>query len=220
MENRIEVFRGLFNYNYYTYTLRDTERFSGVWKKTILFILLSGLIFGLSAYFGVDSEYLSKKLTSIPRAEYEMNKALFLAGQIIQGLFFGAIMLFLPALFFWTVTDLEFKRLLTIQLFVMPIFLLEKLLIVPMALYLGLTKISSPFSLGVIAQYITGNDFIIHFLAYISIFKIWAIFIEYKYLKAMTEKNPKIVLLLVIGIHLVIWLFAALFSFIRMENIL
>lgn len=220
MENRIEVFRGLFNYNYYTYTLRDTERFPGVWKKTILFILLSGLIFGFSAYFGIDSEYLSRKLTSIPRAEYEMNKSLFLAGQIIQGLFFGAIMLFLPALFFWTVTDLEFKRLLTIQLFVMPIFLLEKLLIVPMALYLGLTKISSPFSLGVIAQYITGNDFILHFLAYISIFKIWAIFIEYKYLKAMTDKNPKIVLLLVIGIHLVIWLFAALISFIRMENIL
>ncbi|MBT2678690.1 hypothetical protein J7E38_06715 [Bacillus sp. ISL-35] len=220
MENRIEVIRGLFNYNYYTYKLRDTERFPGIWKKTILFILLSGLIFGFSAYFGVDSEYLSKKLTSIPRAEYEMNKALFLAGQIIQGLFFGAIMLFLPALFFWTLTDLEFKRLLTIQLFVMPILLLEKLLIVPMAIYLGLTKISSPFSLGVIAQYITGNDFIIQFLAYISIFKIWAIFIEYKYLKAMTDKNPKIILLLVIVIHLVIWLFAALISFVRMENIL
>ncbi|WP_226679082.1 hypothetical protein [Mesobacillus jeotgali] len=220
MENRIEVFRGLFNHNYYTYKLRGAERFPGVWKKTILFILLSGLIFGISAYLGVDSEYISKKLTSIPRAEYEMNKLLFLAGQVIQGLVFGAIMLFLPAMFFWTVTDLEFKRLLTIQLFVMPIVLLEKLLIVPMAIYLGLTKISSPFTLGVIAQYITGNDFIIQFLAYISIFKIWAIFIEYKYLKAMTDKNPKIVLLLILAIHLIIWLFAALFSFIQMDKIL
>jgi hypothetical protein len=220
MDNTIAVFRGLFNYNYYTYKLRDTESFPGVWKKTILFILLSGLIFGFNAYFGVDSEYLSKKLTAIPRAEYEMNKTLFLAGQILQGLFFGAIMLFLPALFFWTVTDLEFKRLLTIQLFIMPILLLEKLLVLPMALYLGLTKVSSPFSLGVIAQYITGNEFIIHFLAYISIFKIWAIFIEYKYLKAMTDKNPKIIVLLILAIHLVIWLFAALFSFIQMEKIL
>lgn len=220
MENNIEVFRGLFNYHYYTYKLRDAERFPGVWKKTILFILLSGMIFGFSAYFGIESEYLSKKLTSISRAEYEMNKLLFLSGQILQGLVSGAIMLFLPALFFWTVTDLEFKRLLSIQLFVMPILLLEKVLYVPMALYLGLTKVSSPFSLGVIAQYITGNDFIIHFLAYISIFKIWAIFIEFKYLNAMTDKNPKIVLLLVIAIHLIIWLFAALISFIRMENIL
>jgi hypothetical protein len=220
LNNTIEVFRGLFNYNYCTYKLRDTERFPGIWKKTILFILLSGLIFGFSAYLGVDSEYLSKKLTSIPRAEYEMNKLLFLAGQTIQGLVFGAVMLFLPALFFWTVTDLEFKRLLTIQLFIMPVLLLEKLLIVPMALYLGLTKVSSPFSLGVIGQYITGNDFIIHFLAYISLFKIWTIFIEYKYLKALTDKNPKIVLLLILAIHLVICLFAALFSFVQMEKIL
>lgn len=220
MENRIEVFRGIFNYNYYTYKLRDTERFPGVWKKTLLFILLSGLIFGFSAYFGVDSEYLSKKLTSIPKAEYEMNKSLFLAGQILQGLVFGAIMIFLPALFFWTVTDLELKRLLTIQLFIMPILLLEKLLFVPIAVYLGLTKVSSPFSFGVIAQYITGNDFIIYFLSYISIFKIWAIFIEYKYLKAMADKSPKIILLLILALNLVIWLFAALISFIQMEKIL
>ena len=220
MENRIEVFRGLFNHNYYTYKLRGAERFPGVWKKTIMFILLSGLIFGFSAYLGVDSEYLSKKLTSIPRAEYEMNKLLFLTGQIIQGLVFGAIMHFLPALFFWTVTDLEFKRLLTIQLFIMPILLLEKLLIIPMALYLGLTKISSPFSLGIIGQYLTGNEFVIHFLAYISLFKIWTIFIEYKYLKAMSDQNPKIILLLILAINLIIWLFAALLSFIQMDKIL
>lgn len=220
MDNRIEVIRGLFNYNYYTYKLRDSERFLGVWKNAVILILLSGLIFGISAYFGVDSEYLSKKLTSISRNEYEMNKFLFLAGQTIQGLFFGASMLFLPALFFWTMTDLEFKRLLTIQFFVMPIFLLEKLLIVPLALFLGLTKVSSPFSLGVIAQYITGNDFIIHFLAYLSLFKVWAIFIEYKYLKMLTDKSPRMVILLILAIHLVIWLFAALFSFIQMEKIL
>ncbi|RSD27069.1 hypothetical protein [Mesobacillus subterraneus] len=220
MENQIQVFRGLFNYNYYTYKLRDSEQFPGVWKKAVLFILLSGLIFGISAYFGVDSEYLSKKLTSVTRAEYEMNKFLFLAGQAIQGLVFGAILLFLPALFFWTLTDLEFKRLLTIQFFIMPILLLEKLLYVPMAVYLGLTKVSSPFSLGVIAQYITGNDFIIHFLSYISLFKVWAIFIEYKYLKVMIDKSPKIVMLLILAIHLIIWLFAALFSFVQMEKIL
>ncbi|MDQ0413826.1 hypothetical protein [Mesobacillus stamsii] len=220
MENRIEVFRGLLHYRYYTYKLRDAERFPGVWKKTIVWILLSGLIFGFSAYYGVDSEYLSRKLAAIPRAEYEMTKLLFLAGQILQGLFFGATMLFLPALFFWAVTDLEYKRLLVIQLFTMPILLLEKLLLVPLAIYLGLTKISSPFSLGIITQYITENGWLIYFFANLSIFKIWTIFLEYKYVTAMTDKNPKLILLMVIAIQLVIWLFVALLSFIRMENIL
>jgi MFS family permease len=220
MNNRVEVLRGLFNYHYYAYKLRDSEDVPGVWKNTALLILLSGLGFGISAYFGIGSEYLSRKLTSISREEYEMHKLLFMAGQTILGLVFGAIMIFLPALFFWTLSDLELKKLLTIQFFVLPIFLLEKLVVLPLALSLGLTQISSPFALGTIAQYITGNTFIIYFLASISIFKVWAIFIEYKYLKMLTGKNPRIVLLMVIGINLVFWLFSALFSFVQFEKIL
>jgi hypothetical protein len=220
MNNRVEVLRGLFNYNYYTYKLRDAEDVPGVWKNAALLILLSGLIFGISAYFGIGSEYLSKKLTTISREEYEMHKLLFMAGQTILGIVFGAVMIFLPALFFWTLSDVELKKLLTIQFFVLPIFLLEKLIIIPLALTLGLTHISSPFSLGVIAQYITGNDFIVYFLASISFFKAWAIFIEYKYLKMLSGKNSRVILLMVIGINLVFWLFSALISFIQFEKIL
>ena len=220
MNNRINVLHGLFNYKDYTYKLRAIEDVPGVWKKITLLILLSGLLFGISAYFGIGSEYLSRKLTSVSREEYEMHKLLFMIGQAILGLFFGAIMIFLPALFFWTLSDLELKKLLTIQLFVMPIFLLEKILAIPLAISLGLIQVSSPFSLGIIAQYITGNDFIIYFLSYLTIFKIWAIFIEYKYLRMLTDRNPKIILLIVIAINLVIWLFASLFSFIQFEKIL
>lgn len=220
MNNRVEVLRGLFNYNYYTYKLRDSEHVPRVWKNTILMILLSGLIFGISSYFGMGSEYLSKKLTSISREEYEMQKLLFMAGQTVLGLFFGFVLIFLPALFFWTLSDLELKKLLAVQLFVMPIFLLEKVIIIPLAIFLGLTKVSSPFSLGIIAQYITGNDFVIYFLASISIFKFWVIFIEYKYLKMLTGKNPKIIFFIVLSINLLIWLFTALFSLIQFEKIL
>lgn len=220
MNNRVEVLRGLFNYPYYTYKLKDTEHVPGVWKNATLLILLSGLVFGLSAYFGIGSEYLSKKLTSISREEYEMHKLLFMAGQTILGLVFGAIMIFLPALFFWTLSDLELRKLLTIQFFVLPILLFEKLIWIPLALSLGLTQVSSPFALGTIAQYLTGNDFIIYFFATISMFKVWTIFIEYKYLKLLTEKNPKVVMLMVVGINLIIWVFSALVSFIQFDKIL
>ncbi|WP_102264530.1 hypothetical protein [Mesobacillus jeotgali] len=220
MNNRVEVLRGLLNYNYYTYKLRDSEHVPGVWKKTTLLILLSGMVFGVSAYFGIGSEYLSKQLTSVSRAEYEMQKLLFMIGQTILGLFFGGVMIFLPALFFWTLSDIELKKMLAVQLFVMPVLILEKVLLIPLAVLLGLTEISSPFSLGIIAQYITGNEFMIHLLATMSIFKIWIVFIEYKYLKMLMERSPKIILIIVISINLLIWLFAALFSFIQFEKIL
>lgn len=220
MNNRIPVLRGLFHHDLYTYKLRDSEYVPGVWKNTTMLILLSGLIFGISAYFGIGSEYLSKNLTSISRENYEMHKLLFMIGQIIWGFFYGAAMIFIPALFFWTLSDIGLKKFVTVQQFVLPILLLEKLLIILLATTLGLTKVSSPFSLGVIAQYITGNDFVMYFLAAISLFKVWAIFIEYKYVKMLTGKRPGIVLLMVIGLNLVFWLFSALFSFVQFEKIL
>ncbi|MEH7443443.1 hypothetical protein V7201_14130 [Bacillus sp. JJ1122] len=220
MNNRMPVLRGLFYPDLYTYKLRDSEYVPGVWKNTTMLLLLSGLIFGISAYFGIGSEYLSKKLTSISQENYELHKLLFMFGQIIWGLFYGAAMIFIPALFFWTLSDIGLKKFVTVQQFVLPILLLEKIIIIPLATTLGLIKTSSPFSLGVIAQYITGNDFIIYFLAAISLFKVWAIFIEYKYVKMLTGKKPGMVLLMVIGINLVFWLFSALFSFVQFEKIL
>ncbi len=218
--NRIHVLRGLFYPDLYTYKLRDSEYVPGVWKNTAMLVLLSGLIFGISAYFGIGSEYLSKNLTAVSRENYELHKLLFMIGQLIWGLFYGLAMIFIPALFFWTFSDIELKKFVTVQLYVMPVLLLEKVINIPLATGLGLIKTSSPFSLGVIAQYITNNDFIIYFLAAITLFKIWAIFIEYKYIKMLTGKRPGIVLLLVIGINLIFWLFSALFSFIQFEKIL
>ncbi|UYZ21833.1 hypothetical protein [Mesobacillus jeotgali] len=218
--NRIHVLRGLFYPDLYTYKLRDSEYVPGVWKNTTMLVLLSGLIFGISAYFGIGSEYLSKNLTAVSRENYELQKLLFMIGQLIWGLFYGVAVIFIPALFFWTFSDIELKKFVTVQLYVMPVLLLEKVINIPLATGIGLIKTSSPFSLGVIAQYITNNDFIIYFLAAITLFKIWAIFIEYKYIKMLTGKRPGIVLLLVIGINLIFWLFSALFSFIQFEKIL
>lgn len=218
--NRIHVLRGLFYPDLYTYKLRDSEYVPGVWKNTAMLVLLSGLIFGISAYFGIGSEYLSKNLTAVSRENYELHKLLFMIGQLIWGLFYGLAMIFIPALFFWTFSDIELKKFVTVQLYVMPVLLLEKVINIPLATGLGLIKTSSPFSLGVIAQYITNNDFIIYFLAAITLFKVWVIFIEYKYIKMLTGKRPGIVLLLVIGINLIFWLFSALFSFIQFEKIL
>lgn len=218
--NRIHVLRGLFYPDLYTYKLRDSEYVPGVWKNTLMLVLLSGLIFGISAYFGIGSEYLSKNLTAVSRENYELQKLLFMIGQLIWGLFYGVAMIFIPALFFWTMSDIDLKKLVTVQLYVMPVLLLEKLVNIPLATELGLIKTSSPFSLGIIAQYITDNDFFIYFLAAITLFKIWVIFIEYKYIKMLTGKRTWIVLLLVIGINLLFWLLSALFSFIQFEKIL
>ncbi|KKK38872.1 hypothetical protein WQ57_05850 [Mesobacillus campisalis] len=220
MMYQTRLIRGLRHPDYFTYELKQTEDVGRVWRQTLLLILLSGFVFGLSAFFGLGSEYISARLTDLRPAELEMHKALFIIGQILRGLFYGAAIIYLSALWFWSMTDTDLNRFVVVQMMVLLILLLEQLLFIPISFLLGVPAESSPFSLGPIAQVLTGNTFLINFLASITIFKLWAIYIQYIYVRSLTEKPRAHVLGLVIGLNLMYWLFNALFSIIQFEKII
>jgi F0F1-type ATP synthase membrane subunit c/vacuolar-type H+-ATPase subunit K len=217
---QIRLLRGLRHPNYFTYELKNTEAVGKIWSPVLTLILLSGLIAGLSGFFGIGSEYLSKNLVSSQTAEYEMQKALFVIGQILWGLFYGTVILYLSALWFWSLSDTELKRFVIMQLLVLVILLLEKLISIPVCLVLGVPEISSPFSLGPIAQSVMDNGFLVNFFASITLFKVWVIWVQYQYVRALTEKSRAVVWALVLGLNLIYWLFSALFSIIQFEKII
>ncbi|WP_174734302.1 hypothetical protein [Mesobacillus harenae] len=213
--------RGLFQPKLYTYRLQKEEAWSGLWKGVLLLTIISGLIYGWSAYFGIGSEYLSGNLTELPPQEYEMHKTLYMAGQVLRGLFYGTAILLAPALFFWALTDIALKPLISIQMLVLVILLFEKLILIPINLSIGLAEVSSLFSLGPIAQALMDNQFIILFFAGVTLFKLWAVIIQYRYIKELaTGKRPIMILVIVLGLNLVLWLLAALFSFVQFEKII
>jgi hypothetical protein len=214
------LIRGLRRPDYFTYELKQTEDVGKVWKQALLLILLSGLVFGVSAFFGLGSEYLSSKLTDLSRTELEMHKALFVIGQILWGLFYGTAIIYLSALWFWSMTDTDLNSFVVVQMMVLLILLLEQLLFIPVSMLLGVPAESSPFSLGPIAQVISNNSFILNFLASITVFKLWAIYIQYIYVRALTEEPRGVVLGMVLGLNLMYWLFNAIFSIIQFEKIL
>ncbi|MBT2756684.1 hypothetical protein J7E71_12035 [Mesobacillus foraminis] len=217
---RIRLMRGLRHPSYFSYELNTAETVGKVWKHAVLLILLSGLLFGAAAYLGISSEYLSKKLTQLPRDEFEMHKALFVLGQLLWGLFYGAVIIYIPSLFFWTLSDEDMKPLIVVQFLVLLILLLEKVVLIPISLTLGVPEISSPFSLGPIAQSLTKNLFFMYFFACISLFKLWAMYIQYTYLRVLTGKSSRVVLAMVIGINLLFWLMSALLSIIQFEKLI
>lgn len=217
---RIRLMRGLRHPSYFSYELNTIETVGKVWKHALFLILLSGLLFGATAYLGINSEYLSKKLTQLPRDEFEMHKALFILGQVLWGLFYGAVVIYIPSLFFWSLSDQEMRPILVVQFLVLLILLLEKVVLIPVNLSLGVPEISSPFSLGPIAQSLTGNQFFMYFFACISLFKLWAMYIQYMYLNVLIEKSAKFVLGMVIGINILFWLMSALFSIIQFEKLI
>src|SRR5690606_2388405 len=125
-----------------------------------------------------------------------------------------------PALFFWSVTEISYTKLLVIQLYALIVLLIEKSLSMIIALMLGLDSVSSPFSFGVIAQYLTTNELLITLFGTISIFHFWMIYLQYTYLHRLSEKSPKFLLLIVIGLNVFLLIISAVLSYIKIEKLL
>lgn len=214
---QIRLWKGLTTPYVSAYQLHKAESYSGIWKRTIILLVIALILSSISAYFGIGNEQMSKLIYHSSTSEFESIKGLFAIGQVIQYVIVTAILIFLPALIFWIFTDIEYRKLVVIQLYVVTIFLFEKIIAIPMQLFFGLDYASSPFSLGVIGRYVSEHELVHNFFGEISLFSIWAILIQFTYLKVVTEKSKRILLLLILSINLLIWIFTALFSFIKFE---
>lgn len=220
MHYRVQLFRGIVQPNICSYQLQKAEQITSLVKKTILLFICSIIIFGLSAYFGIGNESISKSINQFSAAQFEAHKAWFAIGQVLWGTVWTGFIIFFPALLFWIFTDLEYRKLVVLQLFITTILLVEKAIFIPFQLTLGLDDHSSPFSLGVIFQYVTNNEFIIGFFGAITLFKVGAMFLQYYYLKELTDKTSKQLLFIILAINLFFWLFSAMLSTIDLGRLI
>lgn len=217
---RVQLFRGLKDPYIIGHQLTRAEKMEGTWKYTIILTFTSCLLYSLSAYLGLGSEILSNQIYQLTPSEYEASKLLFAAGQVLIGVLGTLLFIFFPALIFWLFSDTEYTRYVNIQLIITTIILLEKAISIPFHFYLGLDLMSLPYSLGVIAQYLTDYRYIILFLSQITIFQIWIVLLQYTYVKSIMDRNNKIILAIIISTNVFIWLLLALFSYIDFEKIL
>lgn len=214
---QVRMWKGLTQPYVSAHQLDKAEKYDGIWKKTVLLLIISLILSTISAYFGIGSEQLSKLIYETTPTEFATIKALFAIGQVVQSILVTTIIIFFPALIFWIFADIPYRKLVVMQLYVVSIFLIEKIITLPMQFYLGLDHASSPFSFGIIAQYLTEYELITNFFGEISLFSGWVILLQYKFLRVITDRSPKQILVIILSIQLFIWSVAALFSYIKFE---
>lgn len=217
---RVQLFRGLKEPYIIGHQLTNAEKIEGTWKYTIILTFASFLLYSLSAYLGIGSEMLSKDIYQLTSSEYEATKLLFAVGQVLLGVLGTILFIFFPALVFWLCADTNYIKLVNIQLIITTIILIEKAISIPFHFYLGLDPVSLPYSLGVIAQDLTDNRYLILFFAQISFFQIWVIILQYTYVKSLLDRSKPLVLSIIIATNVFIWLLLALFSYIDFEKVL
>ena len=221
MHKEVKLIRGLRQPSYFFYQLKETEVLKGYKQKVILVFLLSAIVFGLVSSLGIGMDPLSKELTTLTPVTYEMEKFLFLIGRILSGLLYAAIILFVPALIFWTISDEgEYRKLVITQCLVLLILLIERLTYIPLSLFLSLDWFSSPLSLGVITQYITSKPLFIYLLGSFSLFKIWVFYIQYKGVKRLTQQKNWLIWLVILLTNLLFWSVTAFLAYLDLSTLI
>ncbi|MBB6447616.1 hypothetical protein [Bacillus benzoevorans] len=201
-------------------SLVKAEQITGFWWKMVLLAVLTLILSAVTAYFGIGNEILSKQINNLTNTEFEAAKIFFALGQILWAMFAALFVITVPSILFWTVSDIEWKKYIVVQQYVLGIFLLEKLITAILTITMGLPEISNPFSLGVIGQLFTTNNIVLQFLAEITLFKIWAIVLQYKYVKILSHKTPQMTALIVIGLNVIILIAAVFLNIMQLEKLL
>ncbi|MFD1706847.1 hypothetical protein ACFSCZ_08895 [Siminovitchia sediminis] len=188
--------------------------------KIFLLFLISAFIFAISGYLGIGSNPFSSELITRSPEEFEWLKSSFAAGRLILGLFYAALIIFFHALWFWTLTDVPYAKLVVLQSFIFPVLLAENTLNIFLAVQFNLPWFSSPFSLGPAAHYMMSHPFFIYFLGSISLFKFWVIAFQLYGLRMLSSQRPLILFMIIIGIHIISWIGKATLAFLDFKVIL
>lgn len=213
----VQILKGLMKPGRSFYQLAIAEKIRGFRPRVVWLAVLGMIIFATSALYGVGSESLSAQITDLSPQIYELKKLAFAGGRVLLGLVVTAAILLLPSLLFKLVTANPYVKLVILQLYVLPIFLLANVINMVLAIWAGLPWFSSPLSLGVIGQMVTANDLLIYLLGSISIFQIVVMMVQYRGLRQLNpEMRGRNIFYLVLGVHVLYWVVHALYQLINL----
>ncbi|MBY0123511.1 hypothetical protein [Bacillus sp. S/N-304-OC-R1] len=220
MDLNVQLLKGLLAPNTLVYQIMNAEKVRGLWKKAALLCFMSIILYALYGFYGVGMDFLTKEITEFDMKELETMKLLVIVGRLIWGVIYSILVLFGFSVILWATLDMSYIKIVVVQLFVLCILLFEKAVVLPICILLGIGLEASPFSIGVIARYLSTSSILVYFLSHFSLFKLWAVIFQYKILKGLSERNPKTVLIMIIIVNLLIWLVSSLLSYLEIERLI
>ncbi|WP_044747846.1 hypothetical protein [Bacillus alveayuensis] len=215
MDFYVRLYEGVLHPNNHFSKISETKVVKGYIWRIIVLVLCSGLLSAMAAYLGFGTEDIMKKMDLVSASKLEWAKIFYGFGQILGGMLYPVFFILFFALLLWYFfREIGIYKLFIIQLYPLFILIIEKLFALPFYYVLGVEKVSSPFGLGIIVQLLTNNNFLIHFASSITLFEIWAAFIQIRALKSGSEKPLSFIANVVISIHLLLILLCSLIEII------
>lgn len=213
MTYRVHLYRLLFSMEDDLFRIKKAERVQQLWKVSVVLVLAAIAIYLWMAFLGLGTERISGIAVTLSDTAYETGKLWFVLGRVLYAILFAAFILFFPSLLFYLLTGIQYQKLIIMQQVVLVVMLMERLLWIPLVIFAGLNWQVSPLSFGIIASYITEMPWVIYFFGAITLFQLWIIWFQVKYLAAFLEMKKIVIAINVILLHLIGWCLTALTAF-------
>ncbi|WP_339230493.1 hypothetical protein NSQ77_09225 [Oceanobacillus sp. FSL K6-2867] len=213
MTYRVHLFRLLFSMEDDLFRIKKAERIQQLWKVSVVLVLAAIAVYLWMAYLGLGTERISGVAVTLSDLTYETSKLWFLLGRGLYAILFAAFILFFPGFLFYLLTGIPYQKLVIMQQIVLVVMLMERLLWIPLVIVAGLNWQVSPLSLGIIASYITEVPWVIYFFGAITLFQLWIIWFQVKYLSVFSEMKKFVIAINVILLHFLGWCLTALTAF-------
>ncbi|MBE3568767.1 MAG: hypothetical protein IMW92_01200 [Bacillales bacterium] len=217
---QVKLWKGVLKTRNVLYELEQAETIRGLGSRVIILLLVSVILSAVSSCLGIGSEDLSHRLVDWSANEFASRKVFFVLGSVFGGILFVLFVLVIPSLLFWGLMEVDFRKALVLQLFVLTILLVEKAILFPIEFLSGVKWYYSPFALGTAIRYLTDHSILIRFFGSISLFQMWALVLQYRFLKRMTDHKPLYIAAVIAGLSIVFWAFTAFFTSIHIEKLI
>ncbi|WP_164670710.1 hypothetical protein [Virgibacillus doumboii] len=213
MTYQANILKFFFPIDDHLYRIHKAEALKNHWKITALLVLVSVIVYTWMGLLGIGSDIISGNATSFTALQYGESKFWFVIGRMGFAVLFVLLVLFLPSLLFYLITRIPYRKLLIMQQVVLLVLLIERITWIPLVVYLGLDWYVSPLSFGIITSYFTEIPWIVFFFGAMSLFQLWIIWFQAKYLNYMSTIKKRWVWFSVIFLHILYWAGAAALAF-------
>ncbi|ASN03647.1 hypothetical protein [Virgibacillus necropolis] len=213
MTYNFNLVKFFFSFDDHLYRIHKAEKVYNLWKISGLLVLLSVVIYAWMASLGMGTDFISKDAIGLSELHYEQSKLWFILGRVGFAILMALFLLFVPSLILHLVTDVPYQKVMMMQQIILFVMLIERVMWIPLFVNFGLDWYVSPLSFGVIVSYFTEASWPVYFFGAISLFQLWIIWFQIKYLGYLSTIKKYWIWLNVISLHIFYWFVVAFLAY-------
>lgn len=196
-----------------THNLESSEngKLKGYIKWVAIILGFTLAYFVVREIWGMNTTQLTYLLVNGEYDQYRFARLISLVGAVLTGVFYFLFYYyFIPGILYAFTNDIPYRWIQKIQLYVIPIIIVEKLITVIIFAAVGFATPFTFFSMAPIVSYVYYQDYLLYFLNQITVATVVTVWIQYTFL-AQWENRKKAILINLILLQLIL---AAIVAFI------